>query len=51
VATITLWAGIMAVAAGIVLGILAVLGFRHAANVDRVTVDRTRDGSYATSSV
>ena len=51
VATITLWAGVAAVAAGIVLGILAVLGFRHAANVDRVTVYRTRDGSYATTSV
>ena len=51
VATITLWAGFAAVAAGIVLGILAILGFRHAAKVDRVTVDRTRDGSYATTSV
>lgn len=51
VATITLWAGVAAVAAGIVLGILAVLGFRHAAKVDRVTVHRTRDGSYATTSV
>ena len=51
VATITLWAGVAAVAAGIVLGILAILGFRHAANVDRVTIDRTEDGSYATASV
>ena len=51
VATITLWAGIAAVAAGIFLGILAILGFRHAAKVDRVTVNRTQDGSYATTSV
>ena len=51
VATITLWAGIAAVAAGTVLGILAILGFRHAAKVDRVTVDRAEDGSYATTSV
>jgi hypothetical protein len=30
VATITLWAGFAAVAAGIALGILSILGFRHA---------------------
>lgn len=51
VATITLWAGVAAVAAGIVLGVLATLGFRHAAKVDRVSVNRTENGSYATTSV
>lgn len=51
VATITLWAGVAAVAAGIVLGILAILGFGHAAKVDRVIVERAEDGSYATTSV
>jgi hypothetical protein len=51
VATIALWAGVAMVIAGAVLGILAILGFRHAAKMDRVTVDRTRDGSYATTSV
>ena len=30
VATITLWAGVAAVVGGVVLGILAILGFRHA---------------------
>jgi hypothetical protein len=33
VATIALWAGYGMVAAGIVLGILAILGFRHARRV------------------
>jgi hypothetical protein len=33
VATITLWAGFAAVAAGIVLGALSILGFRHARKV------------------
>jgi hypothetical protein len=39
------------VAAGIALGILSILGFRHAAGVDRVTVDRSTDRSYATTSM
>ena len=33
VGTITLWAGIASVLAGVFLGILAILGFRHAARV------------------
>jgi hypothetical protein len=33
VATITLWAGVAAVAGGIALGILSILGFRHARKV------------------
>lgn len=51
VATIALWAGVAMIAAGIALGILAILGFRHAAQVDRVSVDRTDDRSYATTSI
>jgi ABC-type antimicrobial peptide transport system permease subunit len=51
VATIALWAGVAMVIAGVVLGILAILGFRHAAKIDRVTVDRTETGSYARASV
>jgi hypothetical protein len=51
VATIALWAGVAMVVAGVVLGILAVLGLRHAARVDRVTVDRTETESYARASV
>lgn len=51
VATIAFWAGVAMVVAGVLLGILAILGFRHAAKVDPVTVDRTEKGSYATTSV
>ncbi len=50
-ATIALWAGVAMIVAGIALGILAILGFRHAAKVDRVSVDRTDDRSYATTSI
>jgi len=38
VATLALWAGVAMIIAGVVLGMLAILGFRHAARVDRVTV-------------
>ena len=37
VATIALWAGITMVIAGLVLGVLAILGFRHASKVSPVT--------------
>ena len=39
VGTITLWAGLAMVLAGVLLGILAILGFRHAA---KVTEPKTR---------
>jgi hypothetical protein len=38
VATLALWAGIAMIIAGVLLGVLAILGFRHAARVDAVTV-------------
>ncbi len=38
VATLALWAGIAMIIAGALLGVLAILGFRHAARVDPVTV-------------
>jgi len=41
VATITLWAGAAAVAGGVVLGILAILGFRHARRVSPTYVEQT----------
>lgn len=41
VATITLWAGAAAVVGGIVLGILAILGFRHARRVSPTHVEQT----------
>ena len=52
VATITLWAGFAAIAAGVLLGILAILGFRHAGKVKRSMVEHpTADRSYAEASV
>jgi hypothetical protein len=50
VATLALWAGIGMVVAGVVLGILAIVGFRHAARVARVEAVRT-DPSHTHSSV
>jgi len=44
VATITLWAGVTAIAAGILLGILAILGFRHAGKVSASTNKEHRAG-------
>lgn len=41
VATITLWAGAAAVVGGVVLGILAILGFRHARRVSPTYVEQT----------
>jgi hypothetical protein len=38
VATLALWAGIAMIIAGVLLGVLAILGFRHAARFDAVTV-------------
>lgn len=43
VATITLWAGFVAVAAGIGLGILSILGFRHARKVSPATTEQHVD--------
>ena len=37
VATIALWAGVAMVLAGVLLGILAILGFRHASRAERPT--------------
>ena len=48
VATITLWAGFVAVAAGIGLGILSILGFRHARKVSGTyTEHRANSPEYA----
>src|SRR5918995_4430916 len=43
VATIALWAGIALVAAGAVLGLLSILGFRHAKKVVDTTVEFSVD--------
>lgn len=37
VGTITLWAGLAMVLAGVLLGVLAILGFRHAGRVEKTT--------------
>jgi hypothetical protein len=52
VATIALWAGVAMVVAGVVLGILAILGFRHgrkvsAAHTDTYTEHRATSPEYA----
>jgi hypothetical protein len=48
VATITLWAGIAAVVGGVALGILSILGFRHARKATApVTERRTKNPEYA----
>jgi hypothetical protein len=41
VGTITLWAGLASVLAGVMLGILAILGFRHARRVTGTGTERT----------
>jgi hypothetical protein len=41
VGTITLWAGLASVLAGVLLGILAILGFRHAHRVTDTGTERT----------
>ena len=41
VGTITLWAGLASVLAGVLLGILAILGFRHARHVTGPGTERT----------
>lgn len=41
VGTITLWAGLASVLAGLLLGILAILGFRHAGRVTNAEMERT----------
>jgi hypothetical protein len=51
VATITLWAGVAAVVGGIALGILSILGFRHARKVSAPHVEgRTTDQEYVPAS-
>jgi len=45
VATIALWAGLAMVAAGLLLGIFSILGFRHARKVVMTTADLSADGS------
>ena len=48
VATIALWAGYAMVAAGLLLGIFSILGFRHAAEVSATTTEhRVNDPEYA----
>ena len=48
VATIALWAGFAMVAAGLLLGILSILGFRHGAKVSPTTTEhRVHDPEYA----
>jgi hypothetical protein len=46
VATIAMWAGVAMIVAGVLLGIFAILGFRHAAragrSIDHPTVERTK---------
>jgi len=50
VATIALWAGFAMVAAGLVLGILSILGFRHAGKVSATTKEhRAVSPEYADS--
>ena len=47
VATIALWAGYAMVAAGLLLGIFSILGFRHAAEVSATTTElRVNDPEY-----
>ena len=41
IGTITLWAGLASVLAGVLLGILAILGFRHARRVTGTGTERT----------
>ena len=41
VATLALWAGVAMIIAGVLLGVLAILGFRHAARVEPVTILQT----------
>jgi hypothetical protein len=41
VATIAMWAGIAMIVAGLILGVLAILGFRHAARADTILVTRS----------
>ena len=49
-ATIALWAGVAMVIAGLLLGILSILGFRHAGKVATVTTSRRVDTpEYATA--
>ena len=50
-ATLALWAGIAMIVAGVALGALSILGFRHAARLDRVAVVQTHDTAPATASV
>ncbi|HET6790007.1 MAG TPA: hypothetical protein VFI35_00290 [Actinomycetota bacterium] len=48
VATIALWAGFAMVAAGLFLGILSILGFRHAGKVSAITKEhRVNNPEYA----
>ncbi|HEX6580755.1 MAG TPA: hypothetical protein VF195_07780 [Actinomycetota bacterium] len=50
VATIALWAGFAMVAAGLLLGIFSILGFRHAARAVATTTEhRVNDPEYAGS--
>lgn len=50
VATIALWAGIAMVAAGLLLGIFSILGFRHAKKVVATTTEhRVHSPEYATA--
>jgi len=47
VATIALWAGVAMVVAGLVLGILSILGFRHARKVSATTEHRATSPEHA----
>ena len=50
VATIALWAGIAMVIAGVLVGIFAILGFRHANRVPTVSDERVVSADHATVS-
>jgi hypothetical protein len=50
IATIALWAGVAMVIAGVFLGILAILGFRHARRAATYTEDRVNSPGYASAS-
>ena len=45
VATIALWAGVAMLIAGLLLGVLSILGFRHARKVDVISAEFSVDGT------
>jgi hypothetical protein len=51
VSTLTMWAGVAMVAAGAVIGFFSIIGFRHAARQDHVTVVDAEERTPATTSI